>query len=178
MKKIAYFLLLISYCLFFTHSVNASYVLPYPSYMPGNKLYRVSRLLDQVKKFWYFGNISQIKYHLGLADKYLVEAKTLFEYKQYFLGVDALQRSDMEFQQLTIFVAKAEKEQKDIKNFKTLITEAAKKHVDVLSNLQLIIPAEFTWSPEKDMPTDLKLFDELRASQSIRSQIVTEILSL
>lgn len=146
----------------------AAYVLPYPSFMPGNKLYQISRVVDQLKKYWYFGNIAQIKYHLGLADKYLVEAKTLLEYKQYLLGVDALKRSDVEFQQLSVFVAKAEKEQKDIKNFKTLIIEAATMHTSVLSTLESTLPAQFTWIPEKEKPTELNLKSIVLSSIEIR----------
>lgn len=166
-KVVVYLLLAISYLLLAT-SAHAEYVLPYPSFMPGNKLYRVSRVVDQLKKYWYFGNISQIKYHLGLADKYLVEAKTLFEYKQYLLAVDALQRSDVEFQQLPKFVAKAEKEQKDIKNFKTLITEAATMHISVLTGLESTLPAQFTWIPEKEEQTELNLKSIVHASVEIR----------
>jgi len=81
--------------------VRAEYVLPYPSAMPGNKLYRIMRIIDELKKPLYFGSITRYKYHLSLADKYLVEAKTLFEYKQYLLAVDALERSDREFQEAT-----------------------------------------------------------------------------
>ena len=168
MKKIAYFLLLISYCLFFIPSVNAAYVLPYPSYMPGNKMYRISRVVDQLKKYWYFGNIAQIKYHLELSDKYLVEAKTLLEYKQYLLGVDALKRSDVEFQQLPDFVAKAEKENKNMKNFISLIIEAATMHISVLSTLESTVPMQFIWTPEKEKPTELNLKYIVHSSIEIR----------
>src|SRR3989344_2434627 len=74
--------------------VEAAYVLPYPSYMPGNKLYTFSRFFDEVGRIWNFGSIASTKYALHLSDKYLVEAKTLFEYQQYLLALDALQRSD------------------------------------------------------------------------------------
>lgn len=167
LKIIASFILFVT-LLITPRLAIAAYVLPYPSIMPGNKLYQVSRVVDQLKKYWYFGNIAQIKYHLGLADKYLVEAKTLLEYKQYLLGVDALKRSDVEFQQLPVFVAKAEKEQKDIKNFKTLIIEAATMHRSVLSTLESTLPAQFTWIPEKEKPTELNLKSIVHSSIEIR----------
>lgn len=178
MKKIACFLLLISYCLFFIPSVNAEYVLPYPSFMPGNKMYRISRFVDQVKKYWYFGSIAQTKYHLGLAGKYLVEAKTLFEYKQYLLGVDALKRSDVEFQQLPDFIAKAEKEQKNMKNFISLIIEGATIHKSVLSALESIVPVDFIWTPEKEKPTELNLKSILQVSEEIRNRVARDVSAL
>src|SRR5450759_4493421 len=108
--KIVFFAFLLS--LIFSHSslVYADYVLPYPSYMPGSSLYKVSRVVDRLKFYWSWGNIAQIKYHLALSDKYLVEASTLMEYKQYLLGVDALRRSDAEFTKLPVYVAGAKKE--------------------------------------------------------------------
>src|SRR5450759_5012191 len=95
--KIVFFSFLLS--LVFSHSslVYADYVLPYPSYMPGSSLYKVSRVVDLLKFYWSWGNIAQIKYHLALSDKYLIEAKTLMEYKQFLLGTDDLRRYDKEF---------------------------------------------------------------------------------
>ncbi len=143
--------MLIVYCLLFiAPSVRADYVLPYPSYMPGNKLYRVTRIIDKLKNYWYFGEIGQAKYHLGLADKYLVEAKTLFEYRQYLLAVDALQRSDDEFKKVP-------------KNL-----DAAEKHIEVLTQLLSIVPDAFTWTSEKAEATQLPLKNLLEASIRLR----------
>lgn len=141
-------------------SVRAEYVLPYPSYMPGNKFYRVSRFIDRIKKPFYFGNISSYKYHLSLADKYLVEAKTLFEYKQYLLAIDALTRSDAEF---------AKAENKDVRNFETQLQEAAVAHQMVLKRLQEELPEQFLWTPEKDNPTSLPLKDLINTSITLRT---------
>ena len=129
MKKIIiYCLLLIVFCSFVIPAVRADYVLPYPSYMPGNKLYKVGRVIDTHKRFWYFGSIAQTKYHLGLSDKYLVEAKTLFEYKQYMLGADALIRSNNEFNEIPHYIAKAKESGIDVTLLKATILYAAKKH--------------------------------------------------
>jgi hypothetical protein len=171
-------LLCIVYFLLHIPSVHADYVLPYPSYMPGNKMYRVTRLIDKVKQYWYWGNISQIKYHLGLSDKYLVEAKTLMEYNQYLLATDALVRSDKEFQQLPTYVQGAKNEHVDIARYKQLIVEAGKKHTEILSTLALLVPAKFRWTPEKAKATDLKLQDMLTTSVGIRSKVVNETVAL
>ncbi len=136
--------------LLITIPVRAEYVLPYPSFMPGNKLYRLTRIIDKLKNYWYFGEIAQAKYHRGLSDKYLVEAKTLFEYKQYLLGGDALRRSDEEF-------AKTPKN-----------PEAAQKHIEILTGLLSIVPDSFTWTPEKAGSTELPLKDLLEASIRLR----------
>ena len=171
-------LLLIAYCLLFIPSVLADYVLPYPSYMPGNKLYRVIRIVDQLKRYWYWGNIAQLKYHMGLSDKYLVEAKTLMEYNQYLLAADALIRSDNEFMQLTKYVGGAKNEHVDVTHYKELVSGAAQKHTQVLSSLMLLVPKEFTWTPEKAKATDLKLQDMLNASVTVRSSTAKDVMSL
>lgn len=171
MKKIV-LLLLIVYCLFSTVPfVQADYVLPYPSFMPGNKMYRVSRIIDRMKEYWYFGNIAKTKYHLALADKYLVEAKTLFEYKQYLLATDALKRSDGQFQQVPQFVKAAQNEGKDMTQFIGRIDEASKKHIVVLEEFWIRLPDEFEWKPEKGEATMLSIHELIRESKSIRRAV-------
>ena len=99
MKKIL-LLFLVTYFLVVPLAQAVDYVLPYPSYMPGNPMYKIRQILERAQEYWYFGDMAKVKYHLKMADKYLVEAKTLFEYKQYLLAVDALQRSNQQFQPL------------------------------------------------------------------------------
>ncbi len=178
MKKILLYVFFIISFFWWVPSAHAEYVLPYPSVMPGNKVYRVARIIDRLKKYWYWGNISQIKYHLGLSDKYLVEAKTLMEYNQFLLAADALKRADVEFGQLPTYLTHAKKENVDIVTLKKIITEAAIKHNDVLSTLARVVPAQFTWTPEKAKPTDLNLGEMLQAAQRLRTDVVAQITSL
>lgn len=169
--KIVFFAFLLS--LIFSHSslVYADYVLPYPSYMPGNKLYRVTRIADRLKKYWYWGNIASIKYHLALSDKYLVEARTLMEYRQYLLGADALRRSDAEFTKLPLYVAGAKKEGVDVHGLQFLVAAATGKHIEVLTGLLPVVPPDFTWTPEKSKPTALPLGGMITTSVGIRQRI-------
>lgn len=161
MKKLGiYCLLFIVFC-FFVAPIQAAHILPYPSYMPGNKLYKVSRILDVVKNYWYFGSIAQIKYQLALSDKYLVEAKTLFEYKQYLLGVDALKRSTKEFQEMPIHVKQGQLEKKDMSLQISSISESAQAHKNVLLSMKEASPDVYHWTPEKDDPTNLNLHNEI-----------------
>lgn len=157
--------------------VHASYVLPYPSYMPGNKLYKVSRMVDGFKKYWYFGNIAKTKYYLALSDKYLVEAKTLFEYKQYLLAVDALSRSDSAYTQLSRYVASAKSDKKDISLLKAMTIDSAEVHRNVLETIKKIVPERVTWSPEHEKPTQLALHNSLTFSIRLRERIISEISS-
>ena len=139
--------------LFIVRSVHAEYVLPYPSYMPGNKLYNLTRMIDKIENYWYFGPIAQTKYHLKLSDKYLVEAKTLFEYEQYLLAVDALSRSDSQFSALSA---------------SKIVREAAQKHREVLEALLSAVPSEFIWAPEKTAPTTLDIKGLLLRALTLR----------
>jgi|SRR3989344_4993248 len=175
-KAIFYCFLLIVYCLF-PRLAYADYVLPYPSYMPGNKMYTVSRIADQLKKFWYWGNIAQTKYHLSLSDKYLVEAKTLFEYQQYLLAVDALHQSDLEIQQLIGSIHRAEKKFKNMKVYRQIIFDAMASHQVVLQKLIQELPIEFLWKPEHSEAQLLRIRQELINAQTIRLDMSNKILN-
>jgi hypothetical protein len=106
--------------------------------MPGNKLYTVTRLVDRAKAYWHWGERAQKKYHMMLADKYLVEAKVLFEYGQYLLAVDALERSNARIRQ-----ASSE--------------EQLAEHVRILTGIKADVPENFAWTPEKETPQTLEL---------------------
>ena len=158
------------YFLFATKAWGA-YVLPYPSYMPGHKFYRVSRVFDQIKNYWFWGNIAQFKYHMSLADKYLVEAKTLFEYGQYLLAVDGLKRSNQHVQLLPTMLQKAKKDGKDIVQLETILKESMREHSTVLQELETRLPREFTWQPEKEAPTALPIAQLLREAREEREKL-------
>lgn len=168
MKKILFYGLLITLYLLLAPWAHADYVLPYPSYMPGNTLYKISRVFDLFKKYWYFGNIAQVKYHLGLSDKYLVEAKTLFEYNQYLLGTDALGRSDREFSQIPNYIRGTGMERN--------VGEAAQKHIEVLTGIH--VPIQFTWRPEKAAPMQLPLGSMIQSSIELREHVASDAASL
>jgi hypothetical protein len=148
------------------------YVLPYPSYMPGHRLYRIHQVWEKIQEKWHFGNLAKFKYHLGLSDKYLVEAKTLFEYKQYPLAIRALKIADTHFTKAPIFLMIAQKEGKDISGKTALLSEAAKKHKEILEKLLLVVPPEFNWQPEKREATLIKIKSLLEESIRLRRQVI------
>lgn len=145
-----------------------SYVLPYPSFMPGSKFYILSQVKDQILKYWYFGNIGQFKYNLMLSDKHLVEAKTLFEYKQYLLAERSSIKSDAYFIASYHFLGKAKHEGKNTSQKEQLLKDASLKHIEVLEKIKKEVPEQFTWRPEKDKPSLLYLWNSLRKSIDIR----------
>ncbi|MEK7141337.1 MAG: DUF5667 domain-containing protein [Patescibacteria group bacterium] len=151
--------------------VNASYVLPYPSYMPGNKLYRISRAVDDIKKYWYFGSIAKTKYYLSLSDKYLVEAKTLFEYKQYVLALDALDRSNNYAHRLSLLIVLSKQKHNDISSMIPIIQEYIIVHESILHTLRNQLPAEMLWQPEKQSPVLLPLHKSIDAAIEERKNI-------
>ncbi len=149
----------------------ATYSLPYPSYMPGNKLYTISRFFDRVRGWWSWGSIATFKYNLSLADKYLVEAKTLFEYKQYLLAVDALRRSDEKVRLLPVSLQAAKNGGKNIELLQSIMNEAMDAHIGVLTDLKVRMPSKFLWQPEKSAPTSLPLGQLLEASKEERISV-------
>jgi hypothetical protein len=174
-KKVLISILFSVLYLFPLSQPRAEYMLPYPSFMPGNKIYRISRIIDSMNTYWYFGSIAQIKYHIGLSDKYLVEAKTLMEYKQYLLATDALKRSDEQFSKLNDNFIKAKKEEIDTSQLIQLVNDAFKKHKDIETNLLVILPETFIWTPEKEKQTELPLAQIIQSSIKMKEQIVSEI---
>ena len=154
-------------------SVIAAYVLPYPSYMPGNKLYRVSRFMDEVKRYWYWGNLASHRYHQAQSDKALVEAKTLFEYHQYLLGVEALERSTQAVQKQNTYLLRAEKEGKDMHQARQIVREAMAEHQGVLNKLIQELPSEFVWQPEKQSSVLLPLHEIIGAALEERKKHIS-----
>lgn len=151
-------------------SAESSYVLPYPSAMPGSKFYLLQQIKDTALQYWYFGNFGQFAYNLKQSDKYLVEAKTLFEYRQYLLGYEALKKSDLYFIHTLPYLRKAQNENKNINQSRLVLKEAALKHIEVLAKLGLELPKTFVWQPEKSLPTKLDLKNAVDQSIIIRKK--------
>lgn len=148
--------------LFFIISLNtsyasSSYVLPYPSTMPGGISYKVHLVWEKLMQYWYFGDFGSFEYNLKESDKYLVEAKTLFEYNQYLLGFAALQKSNNYFTKTLPFLDKAKKSGKNITDKREELRQAAAKHIEVLQKMDNETPAQFVWSPEKKPSSTLQI---------------------
>lgn len=168
MKRV---LLLLILTLMLPRAVLADYTLPYPSYMPGNKLYKISRFFDTVQKYWYWGNIASVKYHLKLADKYLVEAKTLFEYRQYLLGVDALRRSNEHLPFINKYLILVLDDGKDAQKLKELVTEAMNVHLTMLEKMSIDLPSGYQWTPEKQPSTEIHFIELFQEARKIRAEL-------
>ena len=160
MKNFPRIIIILIFLLYFSvNSVFAesSYFLPYPSNMPGSLSYKIHLIYESISKFWYFGDFGQFSYNLKMTDKYLVEAKTLFEYKQYLLGYRALKKSDKFFADILPNLIRAERNGKSILQKKVIFSEASRKHIETLEKMRIDTPATFNWQPEKLTPTTLNL---------------------
>jgi len=147
---------------------ESSYVLPYPSRMPGSLSYKIHLIYENVSKYWHFGNFGQFEYNLKMADKYLVQAKTLFDYKQHLLGFDSLKKSNYYFNEILPSLNRAEKESKNISPKKSVLRKASRKHIEYLEKIDVDTPDIFIWEPEKSSPTTLLLKKILMDSINIR----------
>lgn len=135
-----------------TAAFAQEYVLPYPGYMPGNALYNLSSLIDRIEEYWSIGSFSKFSHHLKMADKKLVEAKTLFEYKQYLLASNAISSYELHLGLANTALDQAQREGKNISEKRRLFKSAISKHRSILENLREELPAEFLWQPEKEIP--------------------------
>lgn len=171
-EKFAYLLILVLFLVFFKTSVfaDSSYVLPYPSAMPGGFSYKIHLIYENISKYWHFGDFGKFDYNLKISDKYLVEAKTLFEYKQYLLGYKALKKSDQYVMYVLPSLIRAEKNGKNIIQKKIIFKEASQKHIGVLEQMKKNVPSTFIWQPEKSTPTTLNLEKSLNESIRLREE--------
>lgn len=169
--KLIIIFLLIFFSSFFLRKdalASSAYVLPYPSSMPGSTFYEPRLIFDLAMKYWYFGDFGQFKYNLKQSDKYLVEARTLFEYKQYFLGYKALILSDRSFKDVKPALLNASRDGKNILDKNDLLKSASEKHVEELEKIKKMVPEEFDWTPEKSRPIKLNLWALVNNSINLR----------
>lgn len=148
----------------------SSYVLPYPGVMPGNKLYVVSNLIDSLKGIFSVGDFASFKYNLAQSDKYLIEAKTLFEYNQYPLAVRALKKSNSYFKKIVPNLHSAKSSGKNISEKNAILEAARQKHAEVLNKLKTEVPETFVWVAEKAEPVNLSLWQEIDSAISLRAK--------
>lgn len=153
-------------------SADSSYVLPYPSTMPGGLSYKLHTIFEQFQKYWYFGDFGKFDYSLKESDKYLVEAKTLFEYSQYLLGAQALEKSNEYFAGIGPALQSAAKNGKNTTEKEKTFTEATFKHVETLQKMKSELPKSVTWNPEKEKPTVIPIEELLNKSIKIRSNLL------
>lgn len=172
MKKNLFFhsvlLLFFGFIILIPPKIYASYVLPYPGVMPGNKLYFLFSILGKAQKYYAFGDFAQFKYNLSHSDKYLIEAKILFEYNQFPLALQALKKSDDFFKKTYPNLKSAKKHMKDISEKKKILYLASEKHKEILTDILSIVPDSFSWQDEKKPPVVLLLRHEILKSIKIR----------
>lgn len=144
------------------------YVLPYPSYMPGNALYKIRQVIERLQEHWYFGDMAKVKYHLKMADKYLVESKTLFEYGQMKLAVAALNKSNYYFANAVLYERDVTRDKKDDGTQKNQLKEAGEKHIAVIDDLQKVLPEKIEWQEEKKEKEELSLMMLFKQAKVIR----------
>lgn len=163
--------LLFFFIVFFPRNAFAEYVLPYPSEMPGSRLYEISMFIERLSAYWYFGSFGQFKYNLKYSDMYLVQAKTLFEYKQYLLAITALDKSSIYFMKLNKILNSVDKEKIDISEKKKILVDASLKHIEVLDRLKTMLPKTVTWSPENSSTQKLEIHGTIDHAIKVRSEL-------
>ena len=169
MKIIGFIVLF--FIVFASHAYSeSSYVLPYPSAMPGSVFYKLNLIQDELFRFWYFGDFGQFKYNLSQSDKHLVEAKTLFDYKQFLLAYNALQKSNQYFEKIYPSLLSAKKNGKNVLDKEIILKQARDKHVEELEELKENIPPSFEWKPERQDSKTLNLQDAFEKSIVLRQK--------
>ena len=145
------------------------YSLPESTVLPDQKLlYRISRNLDRVSSWYTWGDVAAVKRHLRLADKYLVEAKLLFKKRNFLYAIDALERSNLEFERIPRSIEHAILSGKDIISLRTDVQDAAKAHVAVLGVLSEQVPEVLVLTPADEESEQFEIREQLFISAGIR----------
>lgn len=140
--------------------------------MPGNFLYQPRLILSKFSSLIHFGDFGKFNYNLSESDHYLVEAKTLFEYKQYLLGLRALEKSDYYFIKTAPNLESAKNNNKNISSRKEILKLGALKHIEIINRLKSDLPENFIWTPEKTESTVINFNKVLESSIKIRSNFL------
>lgn len=168
MKKLLFILLFV---FVFSSPAHASYTLPYPGIMPGNRLYVIGELFDKLKGFLAFGDFASFSHTLSQSDKYLVEAKTLFEYKQYLLGAYSLEKSNKQIILAREALDNAKDQKKDISEKEKILSSAIQKHNLILKELKSKLPDEFKWVDEDSPPVQININSDIQTAINVRSNL-------
>lgn len=168
MKK---FLLILLFIFIFSSPAHASYTLPYPGVMPGNKLYVVSELFDELKSFLAFGDFASFSYSLSQSDKYLVEAKTLFEYDQFLLASNALMKSNKQVILAGEALNSARLHGKNISEKEQTLLSAIQKHNSILERLLHELPGQYEWKDENRKAVVIPIHSQLQEAIVIRNSL-------
>lgn len=150
---------------------KSAYVLPYPGVMPGSKIYSVSEIFDNFKLLYTFGDYARFKYYLGQSDKYLVEAKTLFEYGQFLHAQNSLEKSNINYRQIEPILNRAKTNGRNTSEKDELFRSGSQKHIEVLQTLKNEVPENFLWEDEKASPRNIKIHDLIDETLKIRMNI-------
>jgi hypothetical protein len=119
--------------------------------------------------------VSQLKVHRSLSDKYFVESKILFEYKQYSLAVNALVRSNIELERLPRIFEAVIKEKKEIHRIFTETKEDMTVQIQLLQQMKEIFPIQYSWEPENQQASVLKIGEEIDNAIFIRQSVLKRI---
>ncbi len=169
MRGVVVFLLLTMVLFTAPNSIAASdYVLPYPPAMPGSTTYILRRIQEKALAFWYFGEFGQFAYNRMLSDKYLVQAKILFEYHQYLLGIKALKESNIYFLQTNEVLAHTPLKKNGRPGEVLLLKRQAEKHIEILKAIERFLPKKYKWEDERKHPIDLNFTNEIQEAIEIR----------
>lgn len=164
-----FFALLFLFAIKISVSAQTSYVLPYPDEMPGSKFYAISKLQEVFLEYWSFGSFAKAKFHMKYSDKYLVEAKTLYEYNQYLLAQDSLIQSNNHYKHIKEYIVQAKNENKDVSLLTQTLINQTLVHKEFLEKIKVLTPKSFVWNPEKGGKSELGIHNLIDYSIKIRN---------
>lgn len=167
---IRFFLTLLLFLIIPVKALASEYTFPYPGIMPGNKLYKLVLYKEKFDQIFYFGDLAQYKLNQKLSDKYLIEAKTLFEYRQYSLAVNSLSKSNEYFKKAKVSLNKANKKLKSTREKEENLKNAVYAHNSLLEKIISWVPKQYDWVDESGNILTLYLHKDISNAMSIRNK--------
>src|SRR3989344_3730718 len=89
------------------------------------------RGFETVEEYWSFGEISQLKFHLKIGDRYLTKAQESFREKKYNEAIRDLERSDDHFAHAILVDREIINSDKDSSQIHELLINQADTQIEI-----------------------------------------------
>lgn len=119
-----------------TPSPEIKYYLPYPGILPDHPLYALKMIRDRIWLWLTTNSYKKAQVLLLFADKRLGAAKVLIEGNKIALGVTTLEKAEKYLEQVAGQLEEAQKKGLDIEPQRQKLETAARKHEEVILELQ------------------------------------------
>lgn len=122
---------------------SVDYLLPFPGLLPDNPLYGLKTIRDRIVEFLISDSLKKTEFYLHQADKRLNTGAFLARNGKYDLAQSTISKGENYFEHSLQSAEEAKRQGMDIRPLLDRFPQAAKKHKNVLKDIQQQAPKEF-----------------------------------